>query len=122
MVKVNMGNGKILWQTYTTPNTGFSGVAVWGSSPAVDPAAGVVYYTTGKEQQQLLRLLASLPVTVQVTPFWQMQKTQRSRCIDPATCWQFVFYSRCNILRHSKPMCCCTAFCLQVKAMRCRKT
>ena len=38
--------GAILWQTYTVP-PGWPGGAVWGSSPAVDPARGQLYITTG---------------------------------------------------------------------------
>jgi hypothetical protein len=50
---VNLANGKIIWQTYTTPDNGntiggFSGVSVWGSSPSIDPDSKVAYYTTGQ--------------------------------------------------------------------------
>jgi polyvinyl alcohol dehydrogenase (cytochrome) len=46
MVALDLETGEILWQTYMTPE-GFPGVAVWGSSPAVDPKRGQVYIATG---------------------------------------------------------------------------
>jgi len=52
LAAVNTNNGKIMWQTYTTPDNGgqpggYSGNAVWGSTPVVDPARKLVYITTG---------------------------------------------------------------------------
>jgi polyvinyl alcohol dehydrogenase (cytochrome) len=52
MVAVEAATGQIAWRTYTTlPNGGqpggYSGVAVWGSTPVVDAARGAVYVTTG---------------------------------------------------------------------------
>jgi len=49
---VNTNNGKVIWKTYTTPDNGgqpggYSGNAVWGSTPVVDPARKLVYITTG---------------------------------------------------------------------------
>ncbi len=38
--------GQILWTTYTVPD-GYSGGAVWGSTPAIDRKSGTVYVTTG---------------------------------------------------------------------------
>ncbi|KAI8806657.1 pyrrolo-quinoline quinone [Cladochytrium replicatum] len=46
MVKINMKTGKIEWKTYMTPD-GFSGVAVWGSSPSIDIKKRRVYIGTG---------------------------------------------------------------------------
>ncbi len=38
MVCLDAGTGKILWKTYTAPEgKGFSGNAVWGSTPVIDP-------------------------------------------------------------------------------------
>lgn len=46
MLAVDLGTGAILWKTYTVP-TGYSGGAVWGSSPAVDHKRGQLYIATG---------------------------------------------------------------------------
>nr|GLL34237.1 uncharacterized protein LOC109166343 [Ipomoea trifida] len=52
LVKVDIKRGKILWQTYTLPDNagkvgGYSGAAIWGSSPAVDTRRGWIYVGTG---------------------------------------------------------------------------
>jgi polyvinyl alcohol dehydrogenase (cytochrome) len=57
VVALNARTGRILWKTYTVPSnnngsdtnlTGYySGNAVWGSSPVVDPARGLLYIGTG---------------------------------------------------------------------------
>jgi polyvinyl alcohol dehydrogenase (cytochrome) len=48
MVALNLKDGSIAWKTFMTPaNKGFSGNAVWGSTPAIDPKNRVVYITTG---------------------------------------------------------------------------
>jgi polyvinyl alcohol dehydrogenase (cytochrome) len=46
MLALDLGTGAILWKTYTAPN-GFTGTAVWGSSPAIDTKRGQVYIATG---------------------------------------------------------------------------
>ncbi|KAH6554816.1 hypothetical protein KP509_1Z304800 [Ceratopteris richardii] len=50
--KVDISTGKVLWQTYMLPDNGgklgnYSGVAVWGSSPSIDPKRNAVYIATG---------------------------------------------------------------------------
>ncbi|MCW3089909.1 MAG: PQQ-binding-like beta-propeller repeat protein [Ferruginibacter sp.] len=48
MVSLDVNTGQILWKTYMTPaNKGFSGVAVWGSTPVIDPKRNSLYITTG---------------------------------------------------------------------------
>ena len=57
VVALSAATGQILWKTYTIPsnNNGsdsnlpgyYSGVAVWGTAPVVDPATGLLYVTTG---------------------------------------------------------------------------
>lgn len=53
MLAVDLQTGKILWKTYMIPppaedgEPGFSGAAVWGSSPAIDPKRGQLYIATG---------------------------------------------------------------------------
>jgi polyvinyl alcohol dehydrogenase (cytochrome) len=49
---LNAATGAVLWTTYTIPentttDVGYSGGAVWGSTPAIDPASNTVYITTG---------------------------------------------------------------------------
>jgi polyvinyl alcohol dehydrogenase (cytochrome) len=46
VVAMNAATGRILWKTYTVPG-GYSGGAVWGSTPAVDPASDLLYAGTG---------------------------------------------------------------------------
>jgi polyvinyl alcohol dehydrogenase (cytochrome) len=43
---VNESNGAVIWKTYTAPSD-YSGDAVWGSIPVVDPSRKLVYITTG---------------------------------------------------------------------------
>ncbi|PSS28718.1 Polyvinylalcohol dehydrogenase [Actinidia chinensis var. chinensis] len=52
LAKLNVRNGVILWQTYMLPDNGgklggYSGAAVWGSSPAIDIKRILVYVGTG---------------------------------------------------------------------------
>ena len=57
VVALSAATGQILWKTYTVPsdsNAGdsnlpgdYSGGAVWGSAPVVDPATGLLYVATG---------------------------------------------------------------------------
>ena len=56
---IDLATGQLIWKTYMTPATSdrpsaahpagsrYSGAAVWGSSPVVDPARGSLYITTG---------------------------------------------------------------------------
>jgi polyvinyl alcohol dehydrogenase (cytochrome) len=46
MLALDLDTGAILWKTETAP-AGFSGNAVWGSSPAIDTKRGQVYIATG---------------------------------------------------------------------------
>jgi len=61
MVAVSAATGAVLWKTYTIPDNGghactstspasgcgYSGGAVWGTTPAVDPATNTLFLTTG---------------------------------------------------------------------------
>jgi polyvinyl alcohol dehydrogenase (cytochrome) len=45
--------GSILWTTFLSPDNqgkpgGYSGIGVWGSTPAIDPQRGTLYITTGQ--------------------------------------------------------------------------
>ena len=46
MLALDLNTGAILWKTYLGPD-GYSGNAVWGSSPAIDTKRGQVYIGTG---------------------------------------------------------------------------
>ena len=46
MLALDLATGQILWKTYTAP-TGFTGNAVWGSSPAIDVKRNQVLIGTG---------------------------------------------------------------------------
>ncbi len=52
VLAVDAKSGNILWKTYTIPENGgqpggYSGNAVWGSTPAIDPSRKLVYVGTG---------------------------------------------------------------------------
>jgi len=52
MLALNADTGAIIWKTYMAPaappaTVGYSGNAIWGSSPAVDTKRGQVYVATG---------------------------------------------------------------------------
>jgi len=49
VVALDKNTGAIIWKTFTSPDPalGFSGNAVWGSTPVIDPKRGSVYVTTG---------------------------------------------------------------------------
>ena len=48
---IKLADGSLIWKTYTITgaqsSAGYSGAAVWGSSPAIDVARNSVYITTG---------------------------------------------------------------------------
>lgn len=46
MLALDLDTGAVLWKTYTAP-AGYSGNAVWGSSPAIDTKRGQLYIATG---------------------------------------------------------------------------
>jgi polyvinyl alcohol dehydrogenase (cytochrome) len=46
MLALDLNTGAILWKTYTAPD-GYTGNALWGSSPAIDTKRGQVYIATG---------------------------------------------------------------------------
>lgn len=46
MLALDVNTGAIVWQTYMAP-PGYTGNAVWGSSPAIDTKRGQVYIATG---------------------------------------------------------------------------
>jgi len=46
MQAVDLKTGRVLWKTPVVPK-GYTGGPIWGSTPAIDPTRGVLYFTTG---------------------------------------------------------------------------
>ncbi|MEY2515334.1 MAG: hypothetical protein QOJ89_2692 [bacterium] len=67
-VALDIKTGQIKWETYMIPSdAGYSGNAVWGSTPAIDKQRGEIYITTGNNY--------SLPA-------------DRITCVDDATTFE----------------------------------
>lgn len=76
LVKLNVRSGAIIWKTDTLLDNGgrlggYSGAAIWGSSPAIDIARGHVYVGTGN-------LYLALPEVL------KCQEAQNNRTTPPA--------------------------------------
>lgn len=60
---LDLNTGRIIWKTYMTPEgKGFSGVAVWGSTPVIDAKRNSVFISTGNNYtvpQQVLDCAAA---------------------------------------------------------------
>ncbi len=72
VVAVDTRSGHVVWRTYLAPDNGgrrggYSGVAVWGTTPVVDAARDALYVTTGNNYE--------LPAAV--------KDCERTRQIDP---------------------------------------
>jgi len=46
VLALDVRTGKVRWQTYMAP-PGYTGAAVWGSTPAIDPSRNALYVATG---------------------------------------------------------------------------
>ena len=57
MLAIDVNTGAIIWKTYMVP-PGYSGGAVWGSSPAIDTKRGQVYIATGNNYSVPASVLA----------------------------------------------------------------
>ncbi len=82
MTAVDLTTGKMLWKTYTVPDNGgqpggYSGAAVWGSTPAIDPRRKLVYISTGNNYD--------VPQTVKdcITNLSEPTPSDQSQCLDP---------------------------------------
>lgn len=81
--KLNIKSGAIIWQTYMLPNNNgnkseYSGAAIWGSSPSIDPLRNLVYIATGN--------LYSVPLRISQCQEKENNQTIPSHldeCIDP---------------------------------------
>lgn len=61
LTALDVATGALVWKTYTSPEAdGYSGNAVWGSTPAIDPVRGLVYATTGNSYSAPEKLLSCL--------------------------------------------------------------
>ncbi|EWT03181.1 polyvinylalcohol dehydrogenase [Intrasporangium oryzae NRRL B-24470] len=69
---VDAASGQVIWTTYTVPE-GYSGGAVWGSTPAIDAKTGAVYITTGNNY--------SVPPAVKQC---QLDGGSPAQCLDPS--------------------------------------
>jgi polyvinyl alcohol dehydrogenase (cytochrome) len=76
MVALKLKNGDIKWKTYTVP-TGYSGGAVWGSTPAIDPSRKALYFTTGNNYTTPQSVLDCLAGDLGKNP------GSAKTCIDP---------------------------------------
>ncbi|GAB4830257.1 hypothetical protein Ancab_040679 [Ancistrocladus abbreviatus] len=83
LVKLDVQTGAILWQTFMLPDNhgklgGYSGAAIWGSSPSIDKSRNLVYVATGN--------LYSVPSAIskcQEEENNQTIPTHPDRCIEP---------------------------------------
>lgn len=72
---INANTGQILWKTYVIPD-GYTGGAVWGSTPAVDHSRGTLFISTGNNY--------SMPEDVQACVEAARDDTDAVRaCISP---------------------------------------
>jgi polyvinyl alcohol dehydrogenase (cytochrome) len=76
VVALDADTGAILWRTYMVP-PGWPGGAVWGSTPAVDPARGQLYITTGNNYDIPASALACVAAAGD-------DPAARKGCIDPS--------------------------------------
>jgi polyvinyl alcohol dehydrogenase (cytochrome) len=72
---LNVDTGQILWKTTMVP-TGYTGGAVWGSSPAIDSKRGAVYIATGNNYSVPPAVLACVAAAGN-------DSTAQSACLSP---------------------------------------
>ncbi|KAL8138132.1 hypothetical protein V2J09_004133 [Rumex salicifolius] len=83
LAKLHILTGSILWQTYTLPDNGgrvggYSGGAVWGSSPSIDPLRGLVFFGTGN-----LYLAPTSVLDCQARQNNQSSSSSGDQCVGP---------------------------------------
>jgi polyvinyl alcohol dehydrogenase (cytochrome) len=74
MLALDLATGAILWKTVMLPD-GYTGNAVWGSSPAIDPKRGSVYIATGNNY--------SVPPDVLACVAANTNPDDRAACLAP---------------------------------------
>ncbi|EFJ14687.1 hypothetical protein SELMODRAFT_445822 [Selaginella moellendorffii] len=78
--KLDLQTGQTVWSTYMVPrDSQYTGVPVWGSSPALDERRGLVYISTGS--------VFSVPSEVRQC---QQATGNSSSCIVPSVCYNSV--------------------------------
>ncbi|KAM0987255.1 hypothetical protein ACFX13_011611 [Malus domestica] len=82
LAKLSLRTGSVLWRTYMLPDNGgslggYSGAAIWGSSPAIDISRRHVYVATGN-------LYTAPP---EVTECQERQNNQTGRPTQPDQCF-----------------------------------
>ena len=63
MLALDLNTGAIVWKTFTAP-PGYTGNAVWGSSPAIDTKRGQMYIATGNNYSVPADVLACVGAAV----------------------------------------------------------
>lgn len=74
VLALNTNTGEILWQTFMTPE-GYTGSAVWGSTPVVDTKRKQIYVATGNNY--------SVPTTATDCIATATTDEERAACLDP---------------------------------------
>lgn len=75
VLAVDTRTGAIRWKTYTAPE-GYTGSAVWGSTPAIDTVRNQLYVATGNNY--------SVPASATACIATAATDDARAACIDPA--------------------------------------
>lgn len=75
VLALDVRTGKVRWQTYMAPG-GYTGSAVWGSTPAIDPSRNALYVATGNNY--------AVPLNATQCIETAESSQQRAACIDEA--------------------------------------
>lgn len=75
VLALDVRTGQIRWQTYMAP-PGYTGAAVWGSTPAIDPSRNALYVATGNNY--------AVPVNATRCIRTAASSASRAACIDDA--------------------------------------
>lgn len=75
VLALDVRTGKVRWQTYMAP-PGYTGSAVWGSTPAIDPSRNALYVATGNNY--------AVPLSATQCIETAESSEQRAACIDEA--------------------------------------
>jgi polyvinyl alcohol dehydrogenase (cytochrome) len=74
VLAIEASNGRVIWETPMVP-LGYTGAAIWGSTPVVDPKRGLVYVATGNNY--------SVPAEVQACIAAATTEEEVRGCVDP---------------------------------------
>ena len=73
VLALDVRTGKVRWQTFMAP-PGYTGAAVWGSTPAIDPSRNALYVATGNNYAVPLEATQCIGIAE--------SSQQRAACID----------------------------------------